>query len=344
MRRYTATVALSLTLSSATALAAQADTAVSVFVDPTNPIPNVIANTIQADGGGIDWTAAALVVELDQGAVYNDPVIDGMLPQDGFWGISPELQWDTWVGTVPSAANGANDQGTLSAGDLGSFTLAMADQLISASWGGTSKNEIGPTRIGNISLTDDAVGTWSLAVTFAFSPQTVFLNNPVVNGEMVWDPMVGDLSFDGYVGIADLNILLGNWNQNTTPGDRAMGDPSGDGFVGLDDLGTALGNWNTGQQPRPTVDVIMGIPGDADGDGFVGITDKVNGNWNQFVTPGDLNARDTSGDGFVGLDDLNIMLSNWNAGTPPLVDATAPEPTSLGLLSAGCLILFRRRA
>jgi len=60
--------------------------------------------------------------------------------------------------------------------------------------------------------------------------------------------IVGDLDNDGFVGIADLNIVLGNWNQNIPPGDP-LADPSGDGFVGIDDLNTVLGNWNAGTPP-----------------------------------------------------------------------------------------------
>jgi hypothetical protein len=59
----------------------------------------------------------------------------------------------------------------------------------------------------------------------------------------------GDLDSDGFVGITDLNIVLGNWNLNVTPGDQLMGDPSGDGFVGIEDLNTVLGNWNAGSPP-----------------------------------------------------------------------------------------------
>ena len=73
----------------------------------------------------------------------------------------------------------------------------------------------------------------------------------------------GDLNFDGFVGIDDLNIVLGNWNQNVTPGDESMGDPSGDGFVGIDDLNDVLGNWNGGTPfpatPTPPV-VSASVP------------------------------------------------------------------------------------
>ncbi len=63
----------------------------------------------------------------------------------------------------------------------------------------------------------------------------------------------GDLDGDGFVGISDLNMVLGNWNQTIPPGDP-LADPSGDGFVGIEDLNTVLGNWNNGTPP-PSVAV-----------------------------------------------------------------------------------------
>jgi len=58
----------------------------------------------------------------------------------------------------------------------------------------------------------------------------------------------GDLDGDGFVGITDLNILLGAWNQTIPPADPRA-DPSGDNFVGIDDLNVVLGNWNAGTPP-----------------------------------------------------------------------------------------------
>ncbi len=60
--------------------------------------------------------------------------------------------------------------------------------------------------------------------------------------------LIGDLDGDGFVGINDLNIVLGNWNLNVPPADP-LADPSGDGFVGIEDLNTVLGNWNAGTPP-----------------------------------------------------------------------------------------------
>jgi hypothetical protein len=77
----------------------------------------------------------------------------------------------------------------------------------------------------------------------------------------------GDLNGDGFVGIADLNIVLGAWNQSVTPGDLLAGDPSADGYVGIDDLNTVLGNWNDGTPPaasivpEPATVALLGISG-----------------------------------------------------------------------------------
>ncbi len=72
--------------------------------------------------------------------------------------------------------------------------------------------------------------------------------------------ITGDLNADGFVGIVDLNIVLGSWNQNVAPGDPLLGDPSGDGFVGIEDLNLILGNWNAGVQP-PIDTALIPEPG-----------------------------------------------------------------------------------
>ncbi len=62
----------------------------------------------------------------------------------------------------------------------------------------------------------------------------------------------GDLNSDGFVGLDDLDIVLGHWNQSVPAGDMLSGDPTGDGFVGLDDLDVVLGNWNASASPAST--------------------------------------------------------------------------------------------
>jgi concanavalin A-like lectin/glucanase superfamily protein/PEP-CTERM motif-containing protein len=72
-------------------------------------------------------------------------------------------------------------------------------------------------------------------------------------------PASGDLDYDGFVGITDLNLLLGSWNQTVSPGDAA--DPTGDNFVGIEDLNLVLGNWNAGIPPGAQADNVIPEPG-----------------------------------------------------------------------------------
>jgi hypothetical protein len=73
--------------------------------------------------------------------------------------------------------------------------------------------------------------------------------------------LIGDLNFDGFVGIEDLNIVLGGWNGNVNAGVWGLGDPSGDGFVGIEDLNTVLGNWNAGIPPAAQASGTVPEPG-----------------------------------------------------------------------------------
>ncbi len=97
------------------------------------------------------------------------------------------------------------------------------------------------------------------------------------------------------------------------------------------------------------LEVVAALQGDLNGDGFVGLDDLdiVLGNWNQSVPPANPLA-DPSGDGFVGLDDLDIVLTNWNNGTPPsgVAVTVVPEPAGLVVISALsmlCLAKYRSR-
>ncbi len=78
--------------------------------------------------------------------------------------------------------------------------------------------------------------------------------------------LAGDLNGDGFVGIEDLNLVLGHWNQTVPSGDLLRGDPTGDGFVGIEDLNSVLGNWNVGTLPpqnavvpEPGVSIMLAI-------------------------------------------------------------------------------------
>jgi Concanavalin A-like lectin/glucanases superfamily/PEP-CTERM motif len=101
-------------------------------------------------------------------------------------------------------------------------------------------------------LIDDA-GFWERALSSAEVNaiyEAGLLGNDLSTVTVV--SLTGDLDGSGFVGIDDLNIVLGAWNQSVPPG-NALADPSGDGFVGIDDLNIVLGNWNAGIPPAASV-------------------------------------------------------------------------------------------
>lgn len=79
------------------------------------------------------------------------------------------------------------------------------------------------------------------------------LDTGIPAGAMPDPTLLGDLNGDGFVGLGDLDIVLGHWNQTVTAGDKLAGDPSGDGYVGLADLDEVLGNWNAGTPPASVI-------------------------------------------------------------------------------------------
>lgn len=347
--------AKTLTVASILTLTFCAATQATISLPTITPVP-IPAGTLINQGGGAtldnfvsqdlivhttnDWTTAALVLNLTAGSIYQDAAGGASGPASPvIIGLAPSAEYDSYV-TSPNSF--AAVQGA--AGDLGDLLFKPDETTgLSLSWdgGGNDMSNIGATNIGRFTLSDDAQGTWSLAVTEAHKPMARFEYGGIFDGQMRAGSRIGDLTFDGFVGIEDLNIILSNWNLTVPAG--SLSDPTGDNFVGIEDLGVVLGNWNAGTPPPLTVPYLWpsGLTGDRDGDGFVGITDKVNPWWNMTLPPA--TGGDTSGDGFVGLDDQNLLLSNWNNGTPPALDNGVPEPTAFALLALGLPVLIRRR-
>ncbi len=118
-----------------------------------------------------------------------------------------------------------------------------------------------------------------------------------------------------------------------------------DAVTGLTDFqGVSLGLLYDSLSGTVTIESVL--EGDLDGDGFVGVDDLnvVLINWNLNVSPGVLASGDFTGDGFVGAEDLNIVLTNWNNGVPGAPPVVVPEPGSLlALLVLGATRLQRPR-
>ncbi len=163
-----------------------------------------------------------------------------------------------------------------------------------------------------------------------------------------------DLDLDSIAGVGDTAVLGSNLATFT-----GLDADSFNSFIASFDTST-LGNFsatytlNLSDEDIPGEtyqaltlqllgEVVSTLTGDLDGDGFVGIDDLnlVLSNWNQNVPPGNPLA-DPSSDGFVGIDDLNLVLANWNAGIPPGEISHIPEPTTLTCLGFGILSLTYR--
>ena len=157
---------------------------VEVSVDTNNTIHSVVANSIIADGEGIDWTGGVIRVDLTSGFVHNGAP-DSFGPQAAFWAVPgfEQLEWDSWFGVPFDGTNGV-------AGATAEFPgtpLQVSGQTIRVTWFNTTTTDTGPTRIGNVSLTDNAAGTWSLITSFA-GGVLLHSNGDVVNGAMVPEP------------------------------------------------------------------------------------------------------------------------------------------------------------
>ncbi len=242
----------------------------------------------------------------------------------------------------------------------------------------------------------------------------------------------GDVDNDGFVGITDLNIVLGEWNQGNPPGSGVLLSDfgnfnltetyaqwiSGAFTSGVNDFRVQANDFGGGWKALPSLDATgetslqvrldVGPANVADkfnivlvdGDGtervyrfdnlLVGdnqtlsidlanfLQDNVPGavpgldlsNLTAFHTQGtfgngdpglamdltfdnlSLGAAeafflqgDLDGDGFVGITDLNIILGNWNAGTPPSIETLelVPEPASMVFMMLCGIGLLRGR-
>ncbi len=137
--------------------------------------------------------------------------------------------------------------------NLVSFLQADTDGQVSLLF--MISERLGPANGGSVGI---RTKEWVLANSGLTTPSIVM--------EFADGSLEGDLNGDGFVGLDDLDIVLGAWNQNVPPADPAA-DPSGDGFVGLDDLDVVLNNWNAGTPPvtstvpEPTGITLLGLGG-----------------------------------------------------------------------------------
>ncbi len=237
-------------------------TAAFVDVDNTSALSGFVTQDLMVTTDN-DWGTASMLVTLTNGTIYQDPNGSDFVPNPLLFPSFPALEFDSYLD-----ANGQQPNIAGQAVDLGGDVQEFSGTHIDIAWFNTTLNDTGTFGIGRFTLSDDAVGDWSMAITSFGGFRADFqgqINNgafdlrPTTGGE----PIVGDLDSDGFVGIQDLNIVLGVWNQLVEAGNPLAGDPTGDGFVGIEDLNTILGNWNAGTPPPPgaTPGAVVPEPG-----------------------------------------------------------------------------------
>jgi Cohesin domain len=195
-------------------------TSIPATVPLTVDVPITIDDADGLLGFNIDIAYDTAVFDLNN----LDISLGTLLTGAGGWSVVPNVD----------DANGIAKLAFFRAGNLmpagGGEVAVIGFDILPSSFGESAIDISGPTDLGG--------------KTFNY-----------VDGSVNIGALVGDLNLDGFVGIDDLNLVLGNWNQNVTPGDLSAGDPSGDGFVGIVDLNIVLGNWNAGVPPTTTAAV-----------------------------------------------------------------------------------------
>ena len=192
------------------------------------------------------------------GSVWNDPYTnDRVLPEDVSVGETVTFDMDMAPPT----------DGWVLDGRLRIQSLEFAvGQLWDAKINGvlliptSDVSEPYPTNLTHMTLTADHYRAWEVPASLlidGINEIQITLQGGVATDLWYLDlamptpRIAGDVNSDGFVGIADLNVILSNWNQSVVKGDWTQGDlaGSGDGFVGISDLNVVLSDWNTGTPP-----------------------------------------------------------------------------------------------
>ncbi|MEZ6193343.1 MAG: hypothetical protein R3C45_18890 [Phycisphaerales bacterium] len=174
-------------------------TAVCAFVAATlitGPAPEPISLNIGSavsDGGAVtqvlnikttsDWTAAAIVIELDAGAIVQDRYFAADDAQDAqalTLPVSASATGPEGFGKVVKLAGACDDS-------LGGEKPWMDSRRLDVCWYNTIPGDVGVGRVGKVTLSADAVGRWTLAVMQADDNARYCFAGPIIQGRMLLD-------------------------------------------------------------------------------------------------------------------------------------------------------------
>ncbi|MEZ6192069.1 MAG: hypothetical protein R3C45_12395 [Phycisphaerales bacterium] len=165
--------------------AAGASAQVDLDVDSVNNLSQLtghVTQDLKVDTED-DWFGAAIVLELDEGSIYQDGFGNDTAPDPYFFSYYPSLEFDTYM------AGGSMGVGVLGpGGDAGGHDQQFDDERLDASWKSNGSNEIGVTQIARITLSDDAAGRWRLAVFQSGDETRYDFSGTITDGVMTIDP------------------------------------------------------------------------------------------------------------------------------------------------------------
>ena len=244
---------------------------VNVNISMTLGLEDGSAGTVNLEGGTLNLNGSTLI-QGTGAAAFN--FTGGTLSNVSEIGFDLIQQGGTFApGDVSNATDITGDYGILAGttqillGGTGNpiGLISVSDDIHISSLNTTlDLRALGPMSAGTYTVLSTTGGT----ITGMFDELSLFnlfgVGISVANtGTEITITLDGDLIFadantDGFVGIGDLNIVLGHWNQNVTTGDILAGDLNHDGFVGIDDLTAVLGHWNQGAPPN--IDLSASVP------------------------------------------------------------------------------------
>ncbi len=128
-------------------------------IDNSEQLTGYRSFDLQMNAPVSDWTSSALLLKLSAGSIYQDAMGgDGPTPSE-FFSFVPTVEFDTYVGVPGGGIAGG-------AGDLeGGGVFEFSTERLSATFFNTANTDIGRFSIGRVTLSDDAVGSWSLLTT-----------------------------------------------------------------------------------------------------------------------------------------------------------------------------------
>jgi PEP-CTERM motif-containing protein len=251
-----------------------------------------------------DWTGSALLLELSAGSIYQASLGgDGPIPSE-FFGLVPELEFDTYVGVPGSSIAGG-------AGDVkGGDTFEFSTERLSATFFNTANTDIGRISIGRVTLSDDAVGSWSLIST------TVDRRN---------------FTHTGSIGEGVFKIDTETIRVPTTSAVSLVSQADG----------TTLITINVTDSIRAQAG-ISGIPGESDYEAAVG-TILTNLLLEEIDKPGSSISLSSDTSFRRHNEPYTYTEAEYLKSIAPPSDANLPEPGTVALLGIGGLALLRRR-